>query len=185
MSKKIAGKKIATWHNDGAPHGRFEWEPGEGPPPRPLWAPLFVIGICIAILFFQGAFARGAEPVPTFEVTNKVPPFTVTNRMAVAPAVVADPTEPAPAGFQWQRRGDEPWKLVAVGKEVSWPVATPKSGTPEWTTDSTRATTARTPTATPSSTRWTGSSGVVYTLTPVGVAGPLGTTADNCPIGQP
>jgi hypothetical protein len=25
-------KKVATLHNDGPPHGRFEWEPGEGPP---------------------------------------------------------------------------------------------------------------------------------------------------------
>jgi hypothetical protein len=29
-------KKVATWHNDGTPHGRWQWEPGHEPPALPL-----------------------------------------------------------------------------------------------------------------------------------------------------
>lgn len=76
--------------------------------------------------------SAGAEPVPTFEVANKVPPFTVVNRMAVAPAVVITPSEPPPPGYRWERREGEAWKPVplaapAVAAPRPFPVAT---GTP-------------------------------------------------------
>lgn len=122
----------------------------------------------------------GAEPVPTFEVVNKVPPFTVVNRVAGAPAVVADPTEADRGGFQWQRRGDGPWKLVAVGKEVSQP-ATPKEP-PAATWGAASRTPARPAANTPG--RFTATDGSTapwntYTLT----AGGSGVTSNCGPVG--
>ena len=29
--------KVATWINDGTKYGRWEWEPGYGPPRRSVW----------------------------------------------------------------------------------------------------------------------------------------------------
>jgi hypothetical protein len=59
---------------------------------------------------------------PRFEVTNKCPAFEVTNKMPAAKP--ADPRQPAPAGYQWQRWPGEPWKLVKPSR-VEVPAARP------------------------------------------------------------
>lgn len=85
--------------------------------------------------------ACSADPAtPAFEVVNKCPPaFVVVNRVPAAPALPTDSSQPAPAGYQWVKRGDSPWKLesapeVAVPKGATFPAgrheghACPKCG---------------------------------------------------------
>lgn len=58
------GKKIATWYNDGTPHGRFEYEPGMKPRERFDWiGPLAGVLLVVIwlVLFFTVGPAKGAD----------------------------------------------------------------------------------------------------------------------------
>lgn len=134
---------------------------------------LLVIGHTALILFAVLAacgVTLGAEPVPQFTVTNKMPAFTVVNRMT---APKADPGQPAPVGYEWQRWPGRDWELVKVAKEVK-PSATPFAAS--GTTPTTPATGAGVPS---SSSSGTYRPGVTFTLAPAGIpgntnCGPLG-----------
>lgn len=184
------GKKIATWYNDGTPHGRFEFEPGCEPD---YWAGLaakllmwWVVGGAIAaMVLLRVEAARGAD-VPAYVVTNRMPAYTVVNKVpAASPGVVSGPTV-SPDGYyelrrhwdgyqwhqQWVPRGGQP--VAAAGKSEPGP---PTSG---FITVGTRGTTAPTPTATPWSTATPASTGAAYTTTPAKFVARLGGTVVNC-----
>lgn len=111
----------------------------------------------LLVLLLLPAFASGAD----YTVANKQTQYTVVNKMATV-------SQPAPAGYQWQKVGDEPWKLVEV---TSRPFQErPVAYTP--------ATNARIVGG--RSTQSPGSTGMVHTLTPVPLAGQYGDT-NYCP----
>lgn len=88
----------------------------------PVAAVVFVVVFLITLLLPK--IVRGEEQ--KFVVVNKVPQFTVTNKVAT-PTLPTDPNQPAPAGYKWIKRGDGPWKLerdvpgVAVPKGNTFP----------------------------------------------------------------
>lgn len=74
------------------------------------------VSTVLALVLFGPA--SGAEPVPTFSAfaAFAAPDFAA---FSATPAVVVkaaptDPTQPAPPGMQWQKWGNEPWKLVEL-----------------------------------------------------------------------
>jgi predicted RNA-binding Zn-ribbon protein involved in translation (DUF1610 family) len=71
----------------------------------------------IALLSALTVSAAGlaAADVPSFSVENKVTPrFRVENTLPKGPALPTDPNVMAPPGYQWQKVGDGPWKLVKL-----------------------------------------------------------------------
>lgn len=133
-------KKVATWHNDGTPHGRWEWEPGCEPQQGPPGKFILVLLVLAALLLFA-SLATAAPPAftvenkcaPRFEVVNKTPPAQAGcpcaggcectgewRRYYTCPAqhggtcAVAPParaSEPAPPGYEWVKPAGGQWEL--------------------------------------------------------------------------
>lgn len=55
-------KKVATWHNDGSPGGRWVLEPGHEPPREPLLFRLACWGIPLGYVAFVIYLARLVNP---------------------------------------------------------------------------------------------------------------------------
>jgi hypothetical protein len=123
-------------------------------------------------------FAAFAAPAPEFSAFD--PPAAV-----VAPS---DPSQPAPAGWQWQRKEDSPWQLVRVAaREVSQPAPSfTERGQPHpehpFTTGTAAGGVITSPTTAAPPGRYGGTRAApTYTLAPRAVHG--GSTS-NCPPGS-
>lgn len=87
----------------------------------------------------------------------------------------ADPNQPAPAGWQWQRSGNEPWKLVKVEAKGVSQTAAPFA--PGYTSTPTTPAIGAAATSTPSSGFYL--PGNTYTFAPAGIPG----ATRNCASG--
>ncbi len=123
---------------------------------------------CFEVACNKSESPAGSDSI-IYTVTNKQSQFTVTNRQAVP----TDPSQPAPAGMQWQKVGDGPWQLVAAPGVAARPFQNRPAITP--------ATTARNVAGTSSSSLV--STGTARTITLVPTMGQLGGTSYCSPSG--
>ncbi len=68
--------------------------------------------------------ARGAEPNPELERARALVAVELAKlklRQPTAPVLPTDSSQPAPAGYQWIKRGDAPWKLEPIAPAVAAP----------------------------------------------------------------
>lgn len=83
-----------------------------------------MVRVILSSLIVTGAVGYAAAAEPKFTVVNKVgTEFTVVNKVE-QPALPTDPSQPAPAGYQWQKVGDGPWTLVKIGAPAVAPSGT-------------------------------------------------------------
>jgi hypothetical protein len=131
---------------------------------------VFVGAVVFFVVFVLSAKAKSDE---TFVVVNKTTPavsFVVVNK-TTQPTLPTDPSQPAPAGYQWIKYGSDPWKLEKLTTVPGGAVQRP------FPADTIPRTLA--PPAGGSSLSLTGSTGTVRTGTGVLWTERFGST--NCP----